>query len=183
MTGDAAACLCYTLHLNLFFFLHVYNFFIMIRACCEFLKCLAHRTAGRFHQAPENTDADLLKHLSDLHLSARICCCLVTFRGRTGFKHVFACQRICYEMHWFLWFQIKDSVLPKCEGDDLRRLAVEIEKLTFFQKQAKTFRFVMSWRGLKYEKKILTWLILHIVMHIDRWATIWNQFEYFFSYG
>ncbi|XP_056607684.1 von Willebrand factor A domain-containing protein 3A isoform X4 [Triplophysa dalaica] len=72
------------------------------RACCEFLKCLAHRTAGRFHQAPDNTDADILKHLSALHS--------------------------------------KDSVLPKCEGDDLRRLAVEIEKLTFFQKQAKTFR-------------------------------------------
>uniref|UniRef100_A0A9J8CR63 von Willebrand factor A domain containing 3A n=1 Tax=Cyprinus carpio carpio TaxID=630221 RepID=A0A9J8CR63_CYPCA len=73
------------------------------RACCEFLKSLAHKTGGRFHQAPENTDPALIrKLLSDL------------------------CSA--------------DPVLPKCEGDDLRKLSEEIEKLRLFQKQAKAFR-------------------------------------------
>uniref|UniRef100_A0A673G2A5 VWFA domain-containing protein n=1 Tax=Sinocyclocheilus rhinocerous TaxID=307959 RepID=A0A673G2A5_9TELE len=37
-----------------------------------------------------------------------------------------------------------DPVLPKCEGDDLRKLSEEIEKLRLFQKQAKAFRFVFT---------------------------------------
>ncbi|XP_077086806.1 von Willebrand factor A domain-containing protein 3A isoform X2 [Siphateles boraxobius] len=70
------------------------------RSGSEFLKCLAHKTGGRFHQAPENTDQDLIgKLLSDA-----------------------------------------DPVLPTFEGDDLRKLSEEIEKLRLFQKQAKAFR-------------------------------------------
>ncbi|XP_073712921.1 von Willebrand factor A domain-containing protein 3A isoform X3 [Misgurnus anguillicaudatus] len=83
------------------------------RACSEFLKCLAHKTGGRFHLAPDSTDTDLVKKcLSDLNSAA--------------------------------------SALPKFEGDDLRRLAEEIEKLTFFQKQAKTFReTILQFKSLK----------------------------------
>ncbi|XP_026073328.1 von Willebrand factor A domain-containing protein 3A isoform X3 [Carassius auratus] len=73
------------------------------RACSEFLKSLAHKTGGRFHQAPENTDPALIRKLLSDPCSA-------------------------------------DPVLPKCEGDDLRRLSEEIEKLRLFQKQAKAFR-------------------------------------------
>ncbi|XP_059413501.1 von Willebrand factor A domain-containing protein 3A isoform X2 [Carassius carassius] len=73
------------------------------RACSEFLKSLAHKTGGRFHQAPENTDPALIRKLLSDSCSA-------------------------------------DPVLPKCEGDDLRRLSEEIEKLRLFQKQAKAFR-------------------------------------------
>ncbi|KAG1961524.1 von Willebrand factor A domain-containing protein 3A [Pimephales promelas] len=70
------------------------------RSGSEFLKCLAHKTRGRFHQAPENTDPDLIwKLLSDA-----------------------------------------DPVLPTFEGDDLRKLSEEMEKLRLFQKQAKAFR-------------------------------------------
>ncbi|XP_016379723.1 von Willebrand factor A domain-containing protein 3A-like [Sinocyclocheilus rhinocerous] len=73
------------------------------RACSEFLKSLAHKTGGRFHQAPENTDRALIRKLLSDPCSA-------------------------------------DPVLPKCEGDDLRKLSEEIEKLRLFQKQAKAFR-------------------------------------------
>ncbi|XP_052396486.1 von Willebrand factor A domain-containing protein 3A [Carassius gibelio] len=73
------------------------------RACSEFLKSLAHKTGGRFHQVPENTDPALIRKLLSDPCSA-------------------------------------DPVLPKCEGDDVRRLSEEIEKLRLFQKQAKAFR-------------------------------------------
>ncbi|XP_016089414.1 von Willebrand factor A domain-containing protein 3A [Sinocyclocheilus grahami] len=69
----------------------------------EFLKSLAHKTGGRFHQAPENTDRALIRKLLSDPCSV-------------------------------------DPVLPKCEGDDLRKLSEEIEKLRLFQKQAKAFR-------------------------------------------
>ncbi|XP_051995866.1 LOW QUALITY PROTEIN: von Willebrand factor A domain-containing protein 3A [Xyrauchen texanus] len=83
------------------------------RAGSEFLKCLAHKTGGRFHQAPDSTDiAVVRKLLSDL------------------------CST--------------DQVLPTFEGDDMKRLAKEIEKLRFFQKQAKTFReTVLEWKNLE----------------------------------
>ncbi|KAF4115471.1 hypothetical protein G5714_002960 [Onychostoma macrolepis] len=73
------------------------------RACIEFLKSLAHKTGGRFHQTPENTDTALIRKLLSDPCSA-------------------------------------DPVLPKFEGDDLRKLSEEIEKLRMFQKQAKAFR-------------------------------------------
>ncbi|XP_051573656.1 von Willebrand factor A domain-containing protein 3A-like [Myxocyprinus asiaticus] len=83
------------------------------RASSEFLKCLAHKTGGRFHQAPDSTDTAVVrKLLSDL------------------------CSA--------------DLVLPTFEGDDMRRLAEEIEKLRFFQKQAKTFReTILEWKNLE----------------------------------
>ncbi|XP_043105950.1 von Willebrand factor A domain-containing protein 3A [Puntigrus tetrazona] len=73
------------------------------RACIEFLKSLAHKTGGRFHQAPENTDTALIRKLLSDPCSA-------------------------------------DPALPKFEGDDLKKLSEEIEKLRSFQKQAKAFR-------------------------------------------
>ncbi|XP_067279931.1 von Willebrand factor A domain-containing protein 3A isoform X1 [Pseudorasbora parva] len=73
------------------------------RSGSEFLKCLAHKTGGRFHQAPDDTDQALIRNLLSGPSTA-------------------------------------DPVLPKFEGDDLRKLADEIEKLRLFQKQAKAFR-------------------------------------------
>ncbi|KAK9978246.1 hypothetical protein ABG768_020005 [Culter alburnus] len=74
------------------------------RSGSEFLKCLAHKTGGRFHQAPDDTDTALIRKLLSDPCSA-------------------------------------DTVLSKFEGDDLRKLSEEIEKLRLFQKQAKAFRF------------------------------------------
>ncbi|KAI2644677.1 von Willebrand factor A domain-containing protein 3A [Labeo rohita] len=73
------------------------------RAGSEFLKSLAHKTKGRFHQAPENTDTALIRKLLSDPCGA-------------------------------------DPVFPKFEGDDLRKLSEEMEKLRLFQKQAKAFR-------------------------------------------
>ncbi|CAM4419818.1 unnamed protein product [Leuciscus chuanchicus] len=85
------------------------------RSGSEFLKYLAHKTGGRFHQAPENTDRDLIrKLLSDPGNAVRIC---AQHHHTAG-----------------------DPVLPQFEGDDLRKLSEEIEKLRLFQKQAKAFR-------------------------------------------
>ncbi|XP_062872037.1 von Willebrand factor A domain-containing protein 3A isoform X2 [Trichomycterus rosablanca] len=63
----------------------------------EFLKSLAHKTGGRFHQTPS---------------------CADTAKTVDG----------------------EDAALPGFEGDDLKRLKNEIEKLRMFHKQAKSFR-------------------------------------------
>ncbi|XP_076866258.1 von Willebrand factor A domain-containing protein 3A isoform X2 [Brachyhypopomus gauderio] len=73
----------------------------------DFLRSLAHRTGGRFHQTPSHADTDVANQLL-----------AQGFREREG------------------------DVLPAFEGDDLRRLKNEMEKLRMFQKQAKAFRFV-----------------------------------------
>ncbi|XP_003198235.4 von Willebrand factor A domain-containing protein 3A isoform X1 [Danio rerio] len=72
------------------------------RSSSDFLKRLAHKNGGRFHQAPESTDPDLIREqLSDPSSALN---------------------------------------LPEFEGDDLKRLTEEIQKLRLFQKQAKAFR-------------------------------------------
>ncbi|ROL54745.1 von Willebrand factor A domain-containing protein 3A, partial [Anabarilius grahami] len=73
------------------------------RSDIEFLKCLAHKTGGRYHKAPDDIETALIRKLLSDPCSA-------------------------------------DTVLPKFEGDDLRKLSEEIEKLRLFQKQAKAFR-------------------------------------------
>ncbi|XP_017556014.2 von Willebrand factor A domain-containing protein 3A [Pygocentrus nattereri] len=74
----------------------------------EFLKSLAHKTRGRFHEVPSHTDTAAAKELLSSNFS-----------------------------------EVEDSALPVFEGDDLKRLREEIEKLKMFQKQAKAFREII----------------------------------------
>ncbi|XP_066531740.1 von Willebrand factor A domain-containing protein 3A [Hoplias malabaricus] len=74
----------------------------------DFLKKLAHKTRGRFHQAPSHTDTATANDLLSCNFS-----------------------------------EGEDSALPAFEGDDLRRLKEEIEKLRMFRKQAKVFREII----------------------------------------
>ncbi|XP_035381434.1 von Willebrand factor A domain-containing protein 3A [Electrophorus electricus] len=74
----------------------------------DFLKSLAHKTGGRFHQTPSHADTQTINQLL-----------------AQGFK------------------EREDAALPAFEGDDLRRLKDEIEKLRMFQKQAKAFREII----------------------------------------
>uniref|UniRef100_A0A8B9GK69 VWFA domain-containing protein n=1 Tax=Astyanax mexicanus TaxID=7994 RepID=A0A8B9GK69_ASTMX len=88
--------------------IHTIAFNCQDRTAKEFLRKLAHKTGGRFHEAPSETHTAAASEL-------------LTSSFSVG----------------------EDSELPSFEGDDLRRLSEEMEKLRMFQKQARAFREIL----------------------------------------